>query len=332
VTQAYTARIPKLVLNGTDLSVSRLCLGTNQFGTALDQNRVNEILDAFVTLGGNFIDTARAYGDWVPDAPKGASERAIGTWLRTRQRSDVVIATKGGLVDLRAKERRPRMTVEDIARDLEESLEHLQVERIDLYYVHSDDPSRPLEPVIDALIEYEETGRIRHLGLSNWSPERIRRAKAYALSRGRRGPVAVEPFWGLADPDRAAAAKQGYVLYYEDGFRPLHAEGLAMVPYCAQSRGFFTKLAQSGEQGVPPHLADVYLNDTNRRRLKVIRELADKHKATVNQIVLAYLLCQPQQTIPIIGPQTLEQLHESVGAVAIHLDAQELERLEAARA
>lgn len=93
--------LSKVKLAKTDLSVSRLCYGTNMLGTAIDQAGANAILDKFAELGGNFIETARSYGDWIPDAPKGASERAIGAWLKGRNRADFVIATKGGFFDLR---------------------------------------------------------------------------------------------------------------------------------------------------------------------------------------------------------------------------------------
>jgi aryl-alcohol dehydrogenase-like predicted oxidoreductase len=105
--------LSKLTLNNSDLSVSQLCYGTNMLGTAIDQGRANAILDRFAELGGNFIDTARSYGDWIPDVPAGPSERAIGAWLKRRNRADFVIATKGGLFDMRAGDWRNRCTPED---------------------------------------------------------------------------------------------------------------------------------------------------------------------------------------------------------------------------
>ncbi|OYZ45036.1 MAG: aldo/keto reductase, partial [Novosphingobium sp. 16-62-11] len=128
--------LTKVALNNTDLTVSRLCYGTNMLGWMLDQGRSNAILDTFADLGGNFIDTARSYGDWSPDAPLGASERAIGAWLKTRSRDDFVIATKGGFFDMRAGDYRNRVTPEDIATDIAQSLDHLGIDTIDLYFLH----------------------------------------------------------------------------------------------------------------------------------------------------------------------------------------------------
>ena len=104
-------------LGQTDLVVSTLCYGTNMLGWMLDQSQSDAILDTFAALGGNFIDTARSYGDWAPDAPVGASERAVGAWLKHRRREDFVIATKGGFFDLRAGDYRPRVTPSTLWRN-----------------------------------------------------------------------------------------------------------------------------------------------------------------------------------------------------------------------
>lgn len=313
----------------TDLSVSRLCYGTNMLGTAVDQEHSNAILDQFVELGGNFIDTARSYGDWVPTAPAGASERAVGAWLKTRQRDGVVIATKGGQFDLRAGDWRNRVTAEDLAQDLRESLEHLQVDRIDLYWLHADNPEAPVGPIVDTLIGFQDQGLIRYFGASNWSPERIQQANAYARSIGRQGFVAAQPFWGLAVPNVENAQAQGYQLHYEGHFEALHAQGLPMIPYAGQSGGYFAKLAEGGEAALPDMLKSRYDDPRNGPRLAALKRLAQAHEASINEIALAYLLNQPHQTIPIIGATRPEQLQDSVKAADITLSPDELAQLRA---
>jgi aryl-alcohol dehydrogenase-like predicted oxidoreductase len=313
-------------INGTDLAVSRLCYGTNMLGTVADQGRSNELLDAFVALGGNFIDTARSYGDWVPTAPKGASERAIGAWLKTRARDKIVIATKGAFFDLRAGDWAPRVNPKAIASDLTESLEHLQVAQIDLWWLHADDPSQPIPTIIDALVEHQRAGRIRYFGASNWTAARIREAQQYAKSIGHQGFAAVQPFWGLAVPNPEGAAAQGYGYYYDEQLRSLHAQGLTMIPYAGQSRGFFTKM-RLGEGNLPQPLAQMYLNETNRQRAKAVESVAKKRGVSENEIVLAYLLSQPYQTIPIIGATRPEQLAQSAKAVDVVLSDDELRLL-----
>lgn len=180
-------------LTGTDLTVSQLCLGTNQFGTSLDQQHAGEILDAFASHGGNFIDTARSYADWVPDIPRGISELTLGQLLRERKREDWIVATKGCEFDWRADEMKLRVNPEVIKSEMDASLEALQIDRIDLYWLHRDDPSQPVGPLIDTLIAAQEEGKIRYFGCSNWRPERIREAQEYAGSLGHQGFVASQP-------------------------------------------------------------------------------------------------------------------------------------------
>ena len=257
----------------TGLTVSQLCLGTNQFGTALDEPRAHEMLDTFRALGGNFIDTAHGYADWIPSAPRAASEHCIGRWL-ARQRRDSVV-----------------------------------------------------EAILDALIAHLRAGRIRHFGCSNWSVSRIQLAQRYAASIGHEGFVACQPMWGLAEPDRAAMQQFAPGGYYEDGYRALHEAGLTMIPYSGQSRGIFTRLAGGQEESIAADVRALYLSDTNRRKLGVVRELALKHNATVNAVVLAYLTSQPLPTVPIIGASSVAQLRESVGSCALVLSVEELDTL-----
>ena len=316
--------LSKATLGQTDLSVSNLCYGTNMLGWLLDQGKSNAILDTFADLGGNFIDTARSYGDWSPEAPVGASERAVGAWLRTRQRDDLVIATKGGFFDMRAGDWRNRVTPEDVNTDLSQSLDHLGIDTIDLYFLHADNPEAPVEPIIDALIAHREAGRIRHFAASNWAPARVVAANAYAATLGKPGFVASETFWGLAVPDVAAATAQGYQHYYEGAYEALHATGLPIIAYAAQSGGYFTKRANGTDLGP---LGDRYGNPVNDRRLIVAQTLADHHNVSINAIVLAYLTSQPLQTIAIFGGSTPDQVRESVTSAALTLSPDELAQL-----
>ncbi|MFT4054425.1 MAG: aldo/keto reductase [Novosphingobium sp.] len=320
--------LSKVTLAGTDLSVSRLCYGTNILGTAVSQEQADALLDRFAALGGNFIDTARGYGDWVPDAPAGASERAIGQWLKGKNRADFVIATKGGMFDMRKGDWRNRCTPEDVAQDLSESLEHLGIDSIDLYFLHIDNPEVPVEALIDALLGHQEAGRIRHFAASNWSAERIRAANAYAASLGKPGFVASETFWGLAVPNVENAAQQGYQHYYEGEYEELHAAGLPIIAYAAQSGGYFTKLAK-GADAVGDTLTARYDHPANAARFAAAQALAEKHGVSVNAVALAYLTSQPNQTIPIFGGSKVEQIEDSVKAASVTLSAEELAQLRA---
>jgi aryl-alcohol dehydrogenase-like predicted oxidoreductase len=317
----------KIHLARTDLDVSELCLGTNMFGTATPQAQAEEILDTFVALGGNFIDTAHSYGDWIPTAPRSASEHVIGAWLRKKNRADIVLATKGCEFDYRAGDFALRVAPELLEQDLLGSLEALQTDYIDLYWLHRDDASKPVQPIIDALIGHQKAGRIRYFGCSNWSVARIEEAQAYARSIGHDGFVACQPLWGLAVPDRDAMLKYCPGGYYEDGYQTLHKAGLTMIPYSSQSRGFFSKVASGGRASLSPDLAELYYNDENLRKLEAVKTRAAHHGVGINDIVLAYLTSQELPTIPIIGCSRSAQLRESANACALQLDFAELQLL-----
>lgn len=321
--------LSKINLANTDLSVSQLCYGTNMLGWMLDQGKSNAILDSFAGFGGNFIDTARSYGDWMPDAPAGASERAVGAWLKTQKRSDVVIATKGGFFDMRVGDYRNRCTPEDVAQDLSQSLDHLGIDTIDLYFLHMDNPEAPVEPIVDAMIGHQDAGRIRHYAASNWAAARIEAANAYAGSIGKPGFVASETFWGLAAPDAAAAAQQGYQHYYEGEYEALHAAGLPIIAYGAQSGGYFSKLEKGGD-AVNEQLAARYANPLNEKRFAAAKAIAASHGVSINEVVLGYLLNQPNQTVPVFGASSPEQVADSVKAAKLALGADELAQLRAA--
>ena len=318
----------KMTLNGTSLEVSQLCLGTNMFGTALNADAAGAILDTFFANGGNFIDTAHSYGDWVPDIPRGASETTLGRLLAGRSRDDYVIATKGCEFDYRAGDFALRVTPEHLAADLDGSLRRLGVDTIDLYWLHRDDPGKPVKAIVDALIKHQQEGRIRAFGCSNWSVARIDEAQRYAASEGHQGFVAVQPMWGLAEPDRAAMMTYAPGGYYEDGYAAVHELGLTMIPYSGQSRGIFSKLASGATRDtLGPDVAALYYNERNLRKLEVIRQIAARRGAGINDIVLAYMISQPLPTIPIIGASRVDQLEESIRACGIRLDAVELEEL-----
>jgi len=311
-------------LGSTDLSVSVLCYGTNMLGSAIDQESANAILDRFVELGGNFLDSARIYGDWIPGIPAGASERAIGAWMKSRgNRSDLVIATKGGMFDARAGDYRMRVNPQDIAKDLGESLDHLGTGTIDLYFLHMDDPDVPVQELIDALAEHQAAGRIRHYAASNWAADRIVEANAYAKSAGKPGFVASETFWGLAKPDVEAATRQGYQHYYEGEYEALH-ETMPMIAYAATSGGYF---AMREKGAVADMLAARYGNQDNDRRFAAAQELAAEHSVSINEIVLGYLVNQPLQTIPVFGASSPERVEEGVKAAKVKLSAGELAQL-----
>jgi aryl-alcohol dehydrogenase-like predicted oxidoreductase len=284
-------------------------------------------MDAFCELGGNFIDTALNYADWSSEV-KSASEKTIGKWLSARKlHHKVIVGTKGACP--RTGGPFFRLKREDILSDLEESLRNLQTDWIDLYWLHRDDPSIPVENIIDVLEEQVQAGKIRYYGCSNWTLARIRQAQAYAATKGKSGFVANQMMWSLAEPNTDAVSDKTLVLMDEETRAYHNKTGMASIPFSSQAGGFFSGQYRRGEPPArKPGLIKLYGNDTNFDRLERVQEVARRRGATSNQIALAFLLSQPHAVFPIIGSRTLEQLEDSCAVGDLKLDPETVKYIE----
>ncbi len=314
----------KRLIPNTDLNLSVLCLGTGDMGGAISREDSFALLDAFVEAGGNFIDTAKIYSDWRP-GERSISEKTIGAWLKTRSnRQSVVVATKGAHPDL-ASMNTARMSPGEILSDLEASLRHLGVETIDLYYLHRDDPSRPVEEILDTLEAQAQAGKIRYYGCSNWRPERIWLARYYAAERGMRGFVVDQPFWNFAKIEYANLADPTLAVM-DEALWNLHVQtGMACAPFSSQANGFFQKfLSGKDEASFPVHQRKMYLTDENRARAERLKRFVQRSGLTITQVTLGYLLSQPFPTFPIVGCRTLDYLRDSLTAADVRLSKDDL--------
>jgi len=309
-------------LGGIVRPLSVLCLGTANYGSAYSREQSFALLDAFAEAGGNFLDTAHVYADWLPNG-HGASERTVGDWLRTRGvRDQFVVATKGGHPRLETMER-SRLRPEDLARDLTESLDRLGTGRVDLYWLHRDDPAVPVSEILDALNEHRAAGRIHALGASNWRPARLRAAAEYARARGLTGFVASQVGWSLAAPNTTEG--QWYDMRFMDADAlEYHCEaGLKVIPFSPQAGGFF---AHPYDPGDPKY--GLYHNELSANRWAWVQRLADVRGISPNALALTYLLTHPCGGAAVIGPRTVAQLGDSVAAVDLQLSYGERHFLE----
>lgn len=318
-----------LPLPGTGLTVSPLCLGGVPFGHTLTEPETFALLDRFVALGGNFIDTARIYSDWVP-GEQGRSERILGDWLRARgHRSGLVLATKGAHPSF-ASPQIPRTSAAEIRADLEDSLRTLRTDVIDLYWLHRDDPARPVGHFIDLLNAFLREGKIRAFGASNWTAARLRAARDHARQSGQQGFAANQPFWCLGCAQSRPPAFTGYVKFDAAADHFHRESGLAVIPYTAQAGGFFSKLALPPAQR-PANLAGhEFHTPPNLAAGKIVLALAAARGVAPSAIVLAYLWSRPFPVVPIVGCHTAAQLEDSAAALPARLTAAELAQLEAA--
>jgi aryl-alcohol dehydrogenase-like predicted oxidoreductase len=311
----------------TELRVSQICLGSAEFGANLAQPNAFGLMDAFIAEGGNFLDTAHVYSDWIPNT-KSTSEKWIGQWLKkSGMREDVFIATKGAHPKLTSMNV-SRLSKEDIQLDVMESLEYLQIDTIDLYWLHRDDTKIPVGEIIEALSEQVWLGNIRYFGCSNWTFRRIQEAMAYAAEHNVQGFVANQPLWSLAEADMKQIPDQTLVGMGKEGLAFHKRTHMAAIPYTSQAKGFFSKVERSGADGLSEGDRKVYFNDLNKKRLLRVQELAKKYAVTVNDIALSYLFSQPFTAIPVVGCKTVEQLKSSLKALDVTLTSEELAYLE----
>ncbi len=305
-------RIPR-----TDLRPSVICLG----GSVCDERSpLIACFDEYVEQGGNCLDTANMYGKWLPDGVN-MHERIIGRWLRDKGpsfRNKLILCTKGGHPPVGQMDRH-RLGKQDLAADLDESLKALGVETIDLYWLHRDDPARPVGELLTTLNEFAAQGKIRYFGVSNWRAPRMREAEAYARAHNMQGFVANQPLWSYARANQAAIDAKTMIAMDDDAFLFHKQTGLCVMPYSPNAKGYFKK--RMYREPMADNCGPVFDNPENHRRLERLMKAAAEKSCSISQMALAYLLAQPFPVVPIVGFSSREQLLESMGAVDIAPDA-----------
>ncbi|MCP4165869.1 MAG: aldo/keto reductase [Chloroflexi bacterium] len=318
--------VDKIAIPGTTLEVFPICFGTCDIGSKIDERTSFDLLDRYHERGGNFLDSAAVYANWLP-IENSISEKTVGKWMKARgNRQALIVATKGAHPDL-ATMHIPRMSRREIESDLHDSLRHLQTDTIDLYWLHRDDVSRPVGDILEVLNEQVQVGKIRHFGCSNWTLARMQLAQAYANERGLQGFVANQMLWSLATVEVEAIADKSTVVM-DETMRDYHqSSGLAAIPYSSQAQGLFYKM----EHGTPPGGVGGdarYDSSTNVGRYWRLHRLATELLLQPTQVILGYLISQPFTTIPIVGCQNRTQLDDSLKAAGIHLASEYVTFLE----
>ena len=299
-------------LGSSDLDVSRLCLGGNVFGWTADEGHSFAVLDAFAGAGGNFIDTADSYSAWVPGNSGGESETIIGRWMAQRgNRDSLIVATKVG---------HDRNLRRDVILDrAKRSLERLQTDHIDLYYMHNDDPDTPFEESLGAFGELVADGSVRWIGASNFAGERLAEALDVAEREGLPRIVAIQNEY---NPVARA---------YENGPREVAAaRGVAAIPYYGLASGFLTgKYRPDGAAVDSPRAPSALakLDASGVAVLEVLDAVAQAHATSQAAVALAWLASRPTVVAPIASARTVEQLDELLAFMTLELGADELERL-----
>ena len=292
----------------SDLVVHPLCLGSNIFGAAATEAESHLVMDAYRSHGGNFIDTADMYNQWVEGHVGGESESVIGSWMKSRgNRADMVIATKVSKMD-----RRPGLSAKNIVAACEESLNRLQTDYIDLYYSHSDDETVSLEETLGAYAQLIAEGKVRYIAASNFTPARVRESIKFSEDNNLPSYIAVQDLYNLVDRTT-----------YEAEMAQTVAElGISNIPFYGIARGFLTGKYRPGVTEVDSKrpAALVYTTDKNYAVLSAMDEIAQTHNAPLAAIALGWLRAQPTVSAPIASARTVAQLEEIIQVVELTPD------------
>jgi len=280
-------------------------------------------LDAFVATGCNLIDTADVYSAWVPGNKGGESETVLGKWMKRRgNRGKVLIATKVG------KEMGPDrkgLSKPYILRAAEDSLRRLQTDYIDLYQSHADDPGTPLEETLEAYAQLIRQGKVRAIGASNYTADRLRQAMEVGTRPGYPTYQCLQPFYNLYD--RAD---------YETELEPLCLEkGVGVIPYFSLASGFLTGKYRSEKDLVNRPRGEMvkkYLNERGFRILDALDRVAGQYQSAPAIVALAWLIARPGVTAPIASATSLDQLSDLIEATKLALDPSSIELLDLASA
>ena len=297
----------------SDLVVHPLCLGSNIFGGAAPEAESHLVMDAYRSHGGNFIDTADMYNQWIEGHVGGESESVIGSWMKSRgNRADMVISTKVSKLD-----RRPGLSAKNIVAACEESLDRLQTDYIDLYYSHSDDETVSLDETLGAYAQLIAEGKVRYIAASNFTPARVRESIKFSEDNNLPSYIAVQDLYNLVDRTT-----------YEAEMAATVAElGISNIPFYGIARGFLTGKYRPGVTEVDSMrpAALVYTTDKNYAVLSAMDEIAQAHNAPLGAIALGWLRAQPTVSAPIASARTVPQLEEIIQVV--ELSSAEVEKL-----
>jgi aryl-alcohol dehydrogenase-like predicted oxidoreductase len=295
----------RVALGKTDLQVHPLCLGGNVFGWSANAEQSQEVLTAYETAGGNFIDTADMYSRWHTGNVGGESETIIGDWMRSRgNRSEMIIATKVAKLATR-----PGLSAANIAAAAEDSLRRLGTDYIDIYYAHHDDEEIPLEESLTAFNKLVTTGKVRYLAASNYTASRLAEALKVSRDLGMSEYLLLQPNYNAIVRDEYEGVLMATAV----------KEDISVLPYFSLATGFLTGKYQPGVEVDSVRAGDMpdYMNDRGWAILNALSEIAKAENTTIAATALGWLRAQPGVVTPIASARTVEQLAEILPVVEL---------------
>jgi len=311
----------KRQLGQSSLHVYPITFGGNVFGWTADEKTSFSLLDGFVGAGFNFIDTADVYSRWHPGNTGGESEVIIGNWLKARGgREKIVLATKLGIEMAPGKKGLSRKYM---MQAVEDSLRRLQTDYIDLYQSHRDDPETPIEETLSAYADLIKQGKVREIGASNFSAERMAESLKISTEKGLPRYQSLQPQYSLVERTEFEGPLEELCL----------REKVGVIGYYSLASGFLTGKYRSKadmEGRLRGARVEKYLNDYGFGVVAALDDVAKRYNVKPGQVAIAWLIARPSVTAPIASATNLDQLKELMGAAEITLDAAAIQQIDAA--
>ncbi len=306
-----------LPLGNTEVEVSALCLGTMQFGTKNDKTTSYQMLNQYTEAGGTFLDTANGYAHWlIPNGTGGESETLLGQWMRERgSRDGLFIASKVGFGYPGADR---GLKAHQIEAECEKSLKRLGIDTLDLYYAHKDDYDTPLEETMQAFDRLVQAGKVRFVGASNYYAWRLEEAHWSSITNGWVEYCCLQQRYSYLRPGHRMTLGN-HVLATEDIFDYARRRRITVLAFSAMLGGVFTRSDRE--------LRGEYAGPDSDARLKVLNEVARETGATPTQVVLAWMLHSDPPVLPLISASTPAVMQDNLGALAVRLSNDQMERL-----
>jgi aryl-alcohol dehydrogenase-like predicted oxidoreductase len=305
-----------LQLGQTGVEVSALCSGILYYGNRIDRKMSYRLMDQYVDAGGQFLDSANIYSFWIPGFEGGESETVLGHWMRERNnRSRMFIATKVGFAYPNVER---GLRTDQIQTECEKSLKRLQTDVIDLYYAHVDDRDTPLEETQTAFDRLVKEGKVRYIGASNFLAWRLGKARMVSRTHKWAEYCCIQQRFTYLRP-KPGATFGDQISANDDLLDYTRNEGVTLLAYSPLLNGAYTRTDRDFQEQ--------YLGPDTDARLKTLHAITHEVGATVNQIILAWMLQSKPAIIPVMAASTEEQMKENLGALELKLSEAQLSRL-----
>ena len=310
-----------------EINLSKIIQGSVNFGTSLNETQINEILNCYYLNGGNCIDTARCYSEWIVDG-EGASERAVGKWLETEGKNkDIYVATKGGII-YEDGTFKANLDKDVLYTQLSRSLELLRRNCVDIYWLHRDDTKKDVSDIVEICNDFIEKGLTKFVGVSNWTTDRIEKANTYARKNNLHSFFASQIDWSVAKSKQQVLNDDNMLGMTEESYKYYYKNNMPVFAFASQANGFYTKIDKYGIDNLSDKILRKYGSQENICKYDKIKLLAEKHKQDINTVVLSYVFSQKLPAFSIISSSNLEQCRQSMSGCDFVLTQEEIDFLD----